>query len=201
MLIAVLTYLLRYANMDYIFLSALQSGESNQPSHLLLSYDISCQWYKNLKTRVNTIPQHIRLNISSICTRFLVPKFHLPAHVPACHSLFSFNYTPGAGHTDGESIERDWAMINPVSYSTHEMSPGHRQDTLNDHWGDCNWHKTGFSTYIFSLEYNNDVDYLQVMLLLRRSELVFPSVSPTMNTFKRCVRTFRQTSYRSGRIW
>ncbi|KAJ7880547.1 hypothetical protein B0H14DRAFT_3767250 [Mycena olivaceomarginata] len=36
---------------------------------------------------------------------FLVPKFHLPAHIEQCNIDFSFNLTPGVGRTDGEAPE------------------------------------------------------------------------------------------------
>ena len=73
--------------------------------------------------------------------RFLVPKFHLPAHVEECNLAFSFNLTKGVGRTDGEAPERGWANINPAAQSTKEMGPGSRRDTLDDHFGDWNWKK------------------------------------------------------------
>ncbi len=73
---------------------------------------------------------------------FLVPKFHLPAHVEACHNAFSFNLTKNVGHTDGEAPERGWSDINAAAGSTREMGPGSRRDTLDDHLGDWNWKKT-----------------------------------------------------------
>ncbi|KAG1768259.1 hypothetical protein EV702DRAFT_1253460 [Suillus placidus] len=54
---------------------------------------------------------------------FLVPKFHLPAHIFACQITYSHNLVKGMGHTDGEAPERGWANINPVATSTHEMGP------------------------------------------------------------------------------
>lgn len=73
--------------------------------------------------------------------RFLVPKFHLPAHIAACRTKFSFNYTAGVGRTDGEAPERGWNDINPLAGSTREMGPGSRRDTLDYHLGDSNWQK------------------------------------------------------------
>lgn len=72
---------------------------------------------------------------------YLVPKFHLPAHIESYNLMFSFNLTPGIGRTDGEAPERGWANINPVAQSTKEMGPGTRHDTLNDHFGNWNWKK------------------------------------------------------------
>jgi hypothetical protein len=72
---------------------------------------------------------------------FLVPKFHLPAHVTFCQVTYSHNLIKGVGRTDGEAPECGWANINPVATSTCEIGPGSRRDTLNDHFGDFNWKK------------------------------------------------------------
>lgn len=73
---------------------------------------------------------------------FLIPKFHLPAHIMACQTVFSFNYNRDVGRTDGEAPERGWSHINPIATSTREMGPGSRRDTLDDHFGAWNWKKT-----------------------------------------------------------
>jgi hypothetical protein len=73
--------------------------------------------------------------------RFLVPKFHLPAHIPKCQADYSFNFTPFVGRTDGEAPERGWSETNAMAASTKEMGPGSRRDTLDDHFGDHNWGK------------------------------------------------------------
>ena len=86
-------------------------------------------------------PQDEVLSNSVKYIRFLVPKFHLPAHVEACNLAYSFNLTKGVGRTDGEAPERGWANINPAAQSTKEMGPGSRRDTLDDHFGDWNWKK------------------------------------------------------------
>ena len=74
-------------------------------------------------------------------TRFVVPKFHLPAHIPACQTRYAFMFTPGAGLGDGEAPERGWAVTNPLGPSTREMGPGSRRDVLDYHFGDYNWWK------------------------------------------------------------
>jgi hypothetical protein len=71
----------------------------------------------------------------------LVPKFHLPAHIAACRTKHSFNFTPGVGRTDGEAPERAWNETNPLAMSTREMGPGSRRDVLDFHFGDYNWRK------------------------------------------------------------
>ncbi|KAJ6619067.1 hypothetical protein B0H10DRAFT_1947080 [Mycena sp. CBHHK59/15] len=62
--------------------------------------------------------------INDALTVFLVPKFHLPAHIEACNLRFSFNLTRDVGQTDGEAPERGWANANPLANSTAEMGPG-----------------------------------------------------------------------------
>ena len=43
--------------------------------------------------------------------------------------------------TDGEAVERRWALLNALGRSVREMGPGHRQDTINNHYGDYNIQK------------------------------------------------------------
>jgi hypothetical protein len=86
-------------------------------------------------------PPEFHIDNTKVSIVFLVPKFHLPAHRPACHSTFSFNFTPRVGRTDGEAPERGWSNTNALGLSTKEMGPGSRRDTLDDHFGDMNWKK------------------------------------------------------------
>lgn len=129
---------IRYINMDYLFLSSLSYTDLLL---IIVSYDIVCQWAINLWKRMKTYQPHLHLDTTDRKFVFLVPKFHLPAHVSRCQTAFSFNFTPHVGQTDGEAPERGWADINPVASSTREMGPGSRRDTLDDHFGDWNWKK------------------------------------------------------------
>ncbi|SJL17634.1 uncharacterized protein ARMOST_21191 [Armillaria ostoyae] len=113
----------RYLNMDYFMLSTLTC---DSPSDLVVLYDIACQWHKNFFKR----------NIL-----YLVPKFHLPAHILLCRDNFSFNFSSKVGRTDGEAPECGWAATNALASSTKEMGPGSHRDTLDDHFGDYNWRK------------------------------------------------------------
>src|SRR4051794_8086919 len=125
--------------MDYLVLSSLHSCSSL--NHLVLSYDIACQWHKNLWIRMASYPARLQLDREHLHIKFLAPKFHLPAHVASCQTAFSFNLTKGVGRTDGEVPERGWADVNRVASSTKEMGPGSRRDTLDDHFGDWNHKK------------------------------------------------------------
>ncbi|KAG1878448.1 hypothetical protein C8R48DRAFT_745161 [Suillus tomentosus] len=129
----------RYINMDYLFFSSMRSSHS---IHVLnISYDIACQWNKYLWSRMSAFPHKYHLNHNEKVITFLVPKFHLPAHIARCQTRFSFNFIKGVGRTDGEAPERGWADINPLATSTREMGPGSRQDTIDDHFNDWNWKK------------------------------------------------------------
>ena len=124
--------------MDYLFFSGLQ-GVSTLP--LVVSYDIACQWHHNLWKRMETYPSSLHLDYDARRVTFVVPKFHLPAHIEKCQTSFSLNLEVGVGRTDGEAPERGWANTNRISSSTKEMGPGAHRDVLDDHFGDWNWKK------------------------------------------------------------
>ncbi|KAH8109623.1 hypothetical protein DFH11DRAFT_1469634, partial [Phellopilus nigrolimitatus] len=135
----------RYNNMDWVVLSALRWTPTRD---LLISYDIGCQWSKNLAKRVPRYPEWLRLDMSSTRLRAVVPKFHLPAHGAKCQTEYSLNFLPYVGRTYGEGVESEWAHINGTASSTQEMAPAVRHETLNDHWGSWNWQKlVAFSEY------------------------------------------------------
>jgi hypothetical protein len=112
---------------------------------VLISYDIACQWSRNLQARLERLPSNIRKTILQLVISkgvdTVIPKFHLPAHKVECHSQYSLNYRVGAGRVDGEAPERVWGSINGAADSTKEMKEGHRHDTLDDTIGDMNWRK------------------------------------------------------------
>lgn len=128
----------RYANMDYLCFKSLQG---TKVQHVVISYDIACQWSINFYDRMSHLLEELRLR-PDIKVDFIVPKFHLPAHGRKCHSIFSFNYHPGVARTDGESVERLWAWLNSIARSASMMGPGGRWDTLDDFTNFSNWRKT-----------------------------------------------------------
>ncbi|GAW03831.1 hypothetical protein LENED_005583 [Lentinula edodes] len=127
-----------YLLMDYSLLSAIQSFP-NLP--VTASYDIMCQFSKKLYARIGSYPDMLKTPTPFPRYQLLVPKFHLAAHKESCVWSFSYNYAPGVGRTDGEGVERNWAITNSLSGSTKKMGPGSRRDTLDDHFGDFNWRK------------------------------------------------------------
>ncbi|KAJ8515304.1 hypothetical protein ONZ45_g7245 [Pleurotus djamor] len=129
----------RYANSDFVVHFTLKDQEF---SHLVISYDIACQYSRNFATRNRDFPSDLRLRRGAInAISYVVPKFHLYAHGQACQAKFNLNYILWSAETDGEDPERWWSHINPVSMSTKIMGPGSRVDTIDDHATAWNWRK------------------------------------------------------------
>ncbi|KAG2136089.1 uncharacterized protein EDB93DRAFT_1242432 [Suillus bovinus] len=99
----------RYINMDYLFLSTMQHSE-----------DI----IQTPMGRMSKYPSRMHFMHDGKIMTFLVPKFHLPAHITTCQIMFSHNLIKGMGRTD---------------------------DTLDDHFSDYNWKKvTNFGVSLLS---------------------------------------------------
>ncbi|KAJ7094134.1 hypothetical protein C8R44DRAFT_645647, partial [Mycena epipterygia] len=129
----------RYINMDYMFFKSIAGSELIR---FFVLYDIACQWHINIWMQMTGYNNEaITIRGRDKFMTWLVPKFHLPAHIRMCNLLFSFNLTRYVGWTDGEAPERGWANTNPLASSTKEMGPGSRRDTLNDHFNDWNFKK------------------------------------------------------------
>lgn len=127
--------------MDYVVFSTL-SAEGDLVNRIAFSYDIACQWSKNLLPRFASYPQEfVNIDISTYDLHFAIPKFHLPGHGKSCQTKYSFNYLKGSGRTCGEGIEQGWAGQNPLSMSTREMGPGACSETLDNHWNAWNFRK------------------------------------------------------------
>jgi Kyakuja-Dileera-Zisupton transposase len=109
---------------------------------LTFSYDIACQWSRNLKRRVGQLPPWMQPRPALVDSlKFVIPKFHIYGHGTQCQTRFSLNFLRYSAWTNGEEPERWWAHINPVSMSTKEMGAGARHDTIDDHAAAWNWRK------------------------------------------------------------
>jgi hypothetical protein len=117
--------------MDYILLSALISVTVLA---LAISYDIACQWKINLAPRAKKIEETTDLltRLDQYEILFALPVWHGAAHEISCQTENSLSYAEGVGRTDGEGIERTWAVLNPLGYSTKEMGNGARHDAIED---------------------------------------------------------------------
>ncbi|KAJ7084141.1 hypothetical protein C8R44DRAFT_597922, partial [Mycena epipterygia] len=98
----------RYINMVYMLWKSLAGCDDLV--QLFISFDIVCQWHKNMWRRLAQHPgKHFFV--------LMIPKFHIPMHIETCNILFSFNLTPFGSQTDGEAPERGWANPNPLASS------------------------------------------------------------------------------------
>jgi hypothetical protein len=127
--------------MDYMLWKSLLGCDDLVK--LIVSYDIVCQWRINIWRRLEKYKPELQERHGTRERRYiwLIPKFHLPAHIEACNILYSFNLTPYVGRTDGEAPERGWANANPLAASTKEMGPGSQRDVLDNHFNDWNHKK------------------------------------------------------------
>ncbi|KAJ7315538.1 hypothetical protein DFH08DRAFT_971894 [Mycena albidolilacea] len=129
----------KYGNMDYIIASAWR--HLRNLLFFLLSYDIMCQWVKNLRERLLKLPPTLRFELAHYFVKFVIPKLHILGHLKFCQDFFSLLYILGSAQADMEGIERIWSSSGLMGASTREMGPGSRQDTLDDFWHHWNWGK------------------------------------------------------------
>lgn len=127
----------RYSNGDWALAGALKY--TALIPRLVLSYDINCQYSRNIVSRFTK-------NISSDTPHlddmeYVIPKGHIVGHKENCFYQHSLNFTKGCGRTDGEACERNWALLNPLSMSTREMNSAHRHEVLEDHMSHINFTK------------------------------------------------------------
>ncbi|KAF7312905.1 CxC2 domain-containing protein [Mycena kentingensis (nom. inval.)] len=119
----------RYSNMDWIVFSALMGV-------LLLlvtiSYDIACQWKKNIASRMRALPESMQKDLTQTTVQFGLPVFHADCHEEDCRCENKLSLQSGVGGTDGEGVERVWSGLNPAAFSTKEMSLSNRADALDD---------------------------------------------------------------------
>ncbi|KAJ6512878.1 hypothetical protein C8R45DRAFT_1087985 [Mycena sanguinolenta] len=128
----------RQCNMDFILLATLVAF---QLLRLIVSYYIACQYMINFWKRMAEMPEHMQLKLEAEDVWWKVPNFHLPPHKLKCHSPYSFHWMPGAGLTNRESIEQNWAFSNGAAASTKLMGPGSRHATLEDIFGFHNYER------------------------------------------------------------
>lgn len=129
----------RYANTDYAFLSSLRDFLLR---HLIISYDVACQWYKHLLERIPSFPKDLQLDLSNIVVNYLLPKWHALTHGDKCQSNFSFDRRRHMAQLNGEGVERLWSLINSVAFSSREMGGGSRCDIIDGKVAVYNWRMT-----------------------------------------------------------
>ncbi|KAE9382712.1 hypothetical protein BT96DRAFT_951954, partial [Gymnopus androsaceus JB14] len=111
----------RYANMDYVFGSALHHYWGLPLC--IVGYDIACQWFTHIHERSKDLwPDKIKLD-NGMDFVPVIGKFHELAHEIGNHEQYSCNLIPRVGCTDFEACERIWGLHNPLGNSTKTMGP------------------------------------------------------------------------------
>lgn len=141
----------RYCHADFILFATLVGILLLR---IVLTYDIACQWSKNIKKRMEDFPPEMRIP-DRTTVDVAIPSWHINGHGTTCRNNFNLSYMEGVGRTVGEDVETIWAGTNPLAPSIREMGPAARHDTLNDHWNGWNFRKIiGFGMNLLSCSYN-----------------------------------------------
>ncbi|KAJ7078528.1 hypothetical protein C8R43DRAFT_1143385 [Mycena crocata] len=78
-----------YSNMDYIIMSALVGFNLML---LTISYDITCQWKKNLAERNEKLPKRVRLPLKDFTYQCALPVWHAASHNEKCQTANSLSF-------------------------------------------------------------------------------------------------------------
>ncbi|KAF9038738.1 hypothetical protein BJ165DRAFT_1531802 [Panaeolus papilionaceus] len=120
----------KYCNMDYILFSSL-SGINLQ--HVVITYDIACQWSHCLQTRMQDLPTRLHIP-DHVDVQVAVPSWHINGHGKSCQERYNVGYMPEVGRLCGDEIEQMWWTTNGLGVSVWEMSSPARHEVINDHW-------------------------------------------------------------------
>ncbi|KAF7296591.1 CxC2 domain-containing protein [Mycena chlorophos] len=176
----------RYSNMDYLFAAMLR--HVNRFLRKVVSYDIVCQWNKNLFKRLAGLPGSLKVVLLREWTKFAVPKMHILGHTLKCKGEYDLNFIPGSGQTDAEGIERAWAAAGGLSGSTRMMGPGARSDMLDAYWSFWNWTKVlglpGRFDNVSTPQNSNWRSSRKLSLSSRRSRPLVPSWRKLVEKFE-----------------
>ncbi|KAJ7130587.1 hypothetical protein C8R44DRAFT_732099 [Mycena epipterygia] len=119
----------RYVNMDYILMVSLAGFDLME---LTVSYDIACQWQKNLCEHVKKLPEEMRPDFEKFLFQCGLPIWHALSHEAECTNRFSLSFLPGIVKTDSEGIEQLWAELNAFVFHMKKMGLRHHVDSIED---------------------------------------------------------------------
>ncbi|KIJ38797.1 hypothetical protein M422DRAFT_90045, partial [Sphaerobolus stellatus SS14] len=113
---------------------------------IVVSYDVACKYNLNFEKCIThqdcpLVTKRELRQLQKIKLTWLVPKFHLAAHVEGCADKYSFNWTKNVGRTCGENVESNWLSLNGLATSVREMGFGSRRDAITDAMLHHNWWK------------------------------------------------------------
>jgi hypothetical protein len=78
--------------MDYIILSTLVGVAVRL---VVLTYDIACQWLKNLKRRMEPLP--MEMHLKGLQVDCAIPSWHINRHGQSCQQNYCLGYMRGLG--------------------------------------------------------------------------------------------------------
>jgi hypothetical protein len=123
--------------MDYILLAVLAL---TTVLRLVITYDIACQWSKNLDKRLEKYPTRLQPKPGTKIET-AVPSWHINGHGEPCQTNFALSYMEGMGRTCGDEIEGSFSHTNSLGSSLREMGPAARHDAINDIYSGYNLNK------------------------------------------------------------
>lgn len=122
--------------MDFIFASAVRAYAGIL--FVLASYDIACQWFVNLWSRVDkSWPEELKIPRTVHITP-AVPSFDFNSHKTEKHYELDPRTIVGKGVDDNVGIERIWSRLNGLGPATKFMGPETRHFVINNHIGSWN---------------------------------------------------------------
>ena len=125
--------------MDFIVFSTLIATTIQM---IVFSYDICCQWSRNLTSRMPQLPPYMQLPKKLVKrAKIVLPKMHIHNHAKKCQLNYNLNFLRWSAQSDCEDPEQWWAHLNPLSMSTREMGEGSRNCTVDDHARAWNFRK------------------------------------------------------------
>ena len=168
------TIVVRYLNVDYALASTLANDINAGIKDVVVTYDIACQWSKNLSCRLPTYTCIAPLNLNalkSFCVA--VPKFHLISHGASCQTTFNLALMDSVGMTHGEGVETIWSHSASLMTWSRENGPAACHLILDDHWTRWNWSKLvglrGYFRFMNKLYISHPPTGLQLKTMLERA--------------------------------
>ena len=194
----------RYINTDYVFASSVVGDIEAGIKHVLVSYDIGCQWGVNLQKHLEAYGSPLYINLEELHRwRVAIPKFHLVGHGASCQIPFNLGLMDGVGLTHGEGVETIWSHSTSLATWSQENGPGARRLFLDDHWGSWNWRKTVNSGEPLA-PHHHSAGFLNVSQAdISGRCLRGPGNGASLNARlpRHLGRRFRRTRSASGRRW
>ncbi|KIJ30787.1 hypothetical protein M422DRAFT_186679 [Sphaerobolus stellatus SS14] len=111
---------------------------------VVVSYDVACKYNINFMHHITHLDWPLvtareLCQIKNMRVDWLVPKFHLAAHIDSFADRYLLNWTKNVGRTCGENVESNWSSLNGLATSVHEMGFGNRRDAITDAVLHHNW--------------------------------------------------------------